>query len=89
MLACLQQSLQICQAIGDIPGLCPALFNMTIIYLEYEKPQAAAFLFTLSYKIASVIHYAEVLQALEKRAKTFKGEGLAHWKLCYKAYLKI
>lgn len=64
----LQQSLAICQEIGDVAGLCATLFNMGHIHRQNNEQQEALMAWVTVYQLASQMNLAQALQALERLA---------------------
>jgi tetratricopeptide (TPR) repeat protein len=64
-LTYLHQSLAIRQEIGDVAGLCATLFNMGHIHWQNEAQAEAVRAWVTVYQLASHMHLAQALQALE------------------------
>jgi tetratricopeptide (TPR) repeat protein len=79
-LSYLKQSLAISQEIGDRAGFCYTLFNMGHIHWQNEEVPQAVQAWVTVYRLASAIHLAEVLNALETLARQLGLQGgLAGW----------
>uniref|UniRef100_UPI00055DB7CA tetratricopeptide repeat protein n=1 Tax=Teredinibacter turnerae TaxID=2426 RepID=UPI00055DB7CA len=68
-LSYLKQSLAIQQEIGDVAGLCAALFNMGHIYFQNEQGSEAINAWLSVYRLAKPMQLAQVLEALARLAE--------------------
>jgi tetratricopeptide (TPR) repeat protein len=71
----LNQSLAICQQIGDKAGLCATLFNIGHIHFKKDEHPKAVGAWGTVYRLATSMHLAQALEALEKLADELELKG--------------
>lgn len=71
----LKQSLSIHQEIGDKAGLCAALFNIGCIHWQKDERPKAISAWVTVYRLATSMHLAQALEALEKLADKLELKG--------------